>query len=187
MARCLLFLFILLTATPATAQTLWAEYQRARAEIAVNIFRKACFDMIPTPEERIPYLNEKFARFEDQKKETKFLALFGVEKGRAWAANFKKGNFVIVVSENRDCHVVAHKAESLAVHDNLKLLYYSARDKLANLQVEETESEINARNLSGFTVRSPGGKTLLVVSAFTREEAPDNKPAALISLKVGEE
>jgi hypothetical protein len=161
------------------------EIQIERAKVAVGLFKKVCFINYNNKDERISFLDSKFQRHDEEKKEL-FLGLFQAKEGDVWAAIFPKGLFAVVVEKNGNCHVVAQKADEEAIHSEIEALFEEAQKNL-RMNVKYNTLEKSTLKSSGFDVIGPSGKNLIVVVASTKDNPTIDKPAALITMAVAAE
>ena len=186
MVRLLLILFLFLP-YQAFAEQSQDAVQVERANVGFNIFSKVCFMMQSESgsDKRIEFLNSKFPTFEDEKAAV-FKDMFRVENGTVWAANFPKGNFVVVVDSDTDnCHLLAQKADAETLHENLKGLYNTAQAKLDRLSFRYHPPALNGKlKSSGFEILGPNERVFTIVTISTALNPQANKPESLMSLVV---
>jgi len=160
--------------------------QTERGIVASNLFKTICFMMYmpAVQDQRLEFLNSKFAKF-DEEGEKVFLAMTQVRDGDAWAGNYPKGNFVIVLdNESPSCYVLAQKSDAKTVHQHIKALGDEARENVKNINiVYHPETKTDVLNSSGFEIRGPGDTVLMVVVASTPLKPEENKPEAIITFK----
>ena len=176
----LLFLTILVSHASHAADV---DEKTIQSRTAVALFTKVCFSNYGQHEKRIAFLNSSLPKHEGEKKEV-FLKLFKAQHGEVWAAELKQGSFAIVVEENQNCHLVAHKADEAAIHQEIKKISETAQKNLPKMQIKYHDVSGSAPKSSGFSVIGPSGTSLIVVVTNTLDNAPDNKPAALLTMVV---
>lgn len=180
--RLFLYLFLaLIVSYPVIADD--GAINLERADVATGLFNKACFFNYGNKEKTETFLNSKFQKHDDQKKQL-FLDFTKTEKGDVWIALFPKGIFAIVLSDKGNCHVIAQKAGRNKVHENIKALADEATEK-SKMSIDIHEKSTGSATISsGFDVLGPDGKPMMVVVASTPVEKAGNKPDAIITMAV---
>lgn len=177
----LYFFLALIVSYPAAANDEAINVERA--DVATGLFNQACFFNYGNKEKTEIFLDSKFQKHDDQKKQL-FLDFTKTEKGDVWIALFPKGIFAIVLSDKGNCHVIAQKAGRSRVHENIKAFAdETAQNASMSIDVHE-KSTGSATISSGFDVLDPNGKPMMVVVASTPVEKSSNKPDAIITMAV---
>ena len=180
--RLFLYIFLALIVSPPVAADDGA-INIERADVATGLFNKACFFNYGNKEKTETFLNSKFQKHDDQKKQL-FLDFTKTEKGDVWIALFPKGIFAIVLSDKGNCHVIAQKADREKVHDNINAFADEAAQNVSMSIDIHKKSSGSATISSGFDVLDPNGKPMMVVVASTPVEKAGNKLDAIITMAV---
>lgn len=154
-----------------------------RAQLAVDIFMKACFLNYRNKEKTVSFLDENFQRLDDEKTQI-FFKFTKTENGIAWVVNLPNGNFSVVLSDLGNCHVLAQKADKSFIHKEIEHLYETTIKELTPNVIFHPKEKTKVKTSTGFEVKGTTGKNLIVVIASTPAKSQSNKPDALITMAV---
>ena len=160
--------------------------QKERAQVASTLFRDLCFMQMGTPDERLKMLNAEYPHHEGVQKDT-FLKMMRAEKGDVWAVVYPTGAYAIVVEPGGSCHVIANKSDDVTIHEQMKKLTNEVAQAMTDVAIKKYEIQSEGpMSSSGFDIKSKEEKpqTLAIVIASTMKDAPEDKPAALMTLKL---
>ncbi len=177
-------LVLFLTASSAYAQEQVQPLPVQQADVAVKLFQKACLINYGRTEKAATLLDKYFPR-QTVEQAGPLLKQLGANKGVAWTVDFPQGNYTIVQEPSGNCHVTTGKADSAALHADIKAMAAAAFKDLPNYTVDyqAVQKDKDAvREASGFNLNGFGGDPLLMVKAFTVNEPASGQPGIIISL-----
>lgn len=155
-----------------------------QAKVAVGVFRNACVVNYGDRNKAMQFLDERYIRHKPEKRQ-QFLDFVHSKGGEVWAAILPKGEYVIVLEDTGNCHVIAGKADEATIHQELKTLALDVRDSMTWSVVDYKGLKKDGPvSTTSFEVKAPDGTVVVAVVATTLEKPVGPQPAAVISMAV---